>query len=186
MKRILKVYIFFILMQILCLTHAEAKELLGKKFEDSIQINQTPFVLKGIGLKTYLKVKVFVAGFYVGEQFQKDNPQGNIPKRLEIAYFYPVPARKLAVETRRRIQLNTTAEEYNAIKKRVDKMDRYFVNLKPGDRYALTYIPEVGTTFSYNGNAVGVIEGADFAKALFAVWIGEKPISQELKNIFLK
>ncbi len=185
-KFLFKIILVSFLVQSIHVIPAQAKELLGKKFDDALTFEQTPFVLKGVGLRTYLKVKVFVAGFYVGKGFEKTNPQEDVPKRLEIAYFYPIPARKLAFETRRRIQLNSTPEEYKNIKSRVDEMDKHFVNLKPGDRYALTYIPGVGTTFSYNGTVVGTIKGADFAKGLFAVWMGEKPISEELKKIFLK
>lgn len=164
---------------------AETAELYGKKFGDKIEIYNTIFALKGLGFNSYLFVKVFVAGFYVEENSKNQDALKDIPKRLEVAYFYKIPGSKLAAETSRRIKLNTNQREFNQIKDRVNKMNSYFVDLKPGDRYALTYIPLEGTYFTYNEKLVGKIEGKDFAKALFAVWIGTQPISQSLKESLL-
>ncbi len=163
----------------------EAEELHGKTFNEKIELHNTLFALKGLGVKSYLFVKVFVAGFYVEENFKTQDALEDVPKRLEVAYFYKIPGARLAVETSRRIKLNTNQQEFNQIKDRVNKMNSYFVDLNPGDRYALTYIPNQGTYFTYNEKLIGKIEGNDFAKALFAVWIGKNPISQSLKESLL-
>ncbi len=160
---------------------AEAEKKLGQEFAQRLEAANTRFVLQGLGAKSYLLIKVLVAGFYLGEGFLLSPADADVPKRIEVAYFYPVPGRKLAVETRKRIILNTSREEFRGIQDRVDQMDAYFVDLRPGDRYALTYVPGQGTQFSYNQQQVGVIPGYDFAKALFAVWIGDKPLSPQLK-----
>jgi Chalcone isomerase-like len=163
----------------------EAAELHGKTFNDRIELHNTIFALTGLGVKSYLLVKVFVAGFYVEENSKNQDVLDDVPKRLEVAYFYKIPGAKLAFETRRRITLNTSQQEFNQIKDRVHLMNSYFVDLSPGDRYVLTYIPDQGTYFTYNERLLGKIEGKDFAKALFSVWIGKEPISQSLKQSLL-
>ncbi len=163
----------------------EAAVLNGKTFNDRIELHNTVFKLKGLGVKSYVFVKVFVAGFYVEENFKEYDVLEDGPKRLEVAYFYKIPGAKLAVETSRRIKLNTNQQEFNQIKDRVHMMNSYFVDLNPGDRYALTYIPNQGTYFTYNEKLIGKIEGKDFAKALFAVWIGKEPINHSLKESLL-
>ena len=173
---------------ILCaglISSASAAELYGKKFKDKFEVKSTAFELKGLGLKTYFMIRVFVAGLYLGEGVKTTDALKDVPKRLEVAYFIKIPGKKLAVETRRRIKLNTTPEEYKKIKNRVDVMDGFFVDLKAGDRYILTYVPSVGTSFSYNDKTVGTIKGADFARALFAIWLGQNPISPALKDKLL-
>ena len=164
---------------------SEAAERYGKKFQEKIEEHHTILTLKGLGVKSYFFIKIFVAGFYTSESSSTADLLNDVPKKLEVAYFYNIPGAKLAIETRRRIILNTTAQEFNQIKDRVNVMDSYFVDLRPGDRYVLTYIPKEGTTFTYNGKVTGTIKGADFAKALFAVWIGKEPIDQTLKNNLL-
>jgi hypothetical protein len=57
--------------------------------------------------------------------------------------------------------------------------------VQPGNRYSLTYIPGKGTELALNGVPQGVIEGADFAAAVFSMWLGPKPISESLKKDLL-
>ncbi len=163
----------------------EAAVLEGQPFKDRIELGHTIFTLKGSGVKSYLFVKVFVAGFYVEENIKTQEALDDCPKRLEVAYFYKIPGTQLAIETSRRIKLNTNPQEFDQIKDRVHMMNSYFVDLNPGDRYALTYIPNQGTYFNYNEKLIGKIEGKDFARALFAVWIGKNPISRSLKESLL-
>jgi hypothetical protein len=49
----------------------------------------------------------------------------------------------------------------------------------------LTYIPGKGTELALNGESKGVVEGDDFAAALFSIWLGSKPISESLKKELL-
>lgn len=162
-----------------------SKDLGGQSFADKLEFQGKAFELRGVGLEKRLFIKVFVAGFYTGDKFLTDEPLSDIPKRIEVAYLYPIPGRKLAVETRKNIILNTTPEEFEKIKSRVDFMDSLYVDLKPSDRYALSYLPGEGTYFTYNGEVMGMIEGHDFAAALFSVWIGKKPVSSFLKKNLL-
>lgn len=166
-------------------TPAWPEELAGQNFPAAVTFQGQPLALKGTGIKTHFFIKVLVAGFYT----EKDAAEGAIldesAKRIEVAYFYPVPGKKLARETRERIRQNTTAQEYAKIEARINTMDDYFVDLRPGDRYVLTYVPAMGTFFTYNGKEQGLIEGRDFARALFSVWIGERPLSETLKTQLL-
>jgi hypothetical protein len=58
-------------------------------------------------------------------------------------------------------------------------------DVKPGDRYALTYVPGVGTELALNGTRLGTVAGADFAAAVFAIWLGPKAIDDSLKTQLL-
>jgi hypothetical protein len=73
-----------------------------------------------------------------------------------------------------------------SLRDRLDRIDRAYQDVRPGDRYALTYVPGRGTELSYNGKPLTVIEGADFAAAYFSIWLGEKPIDDGLKNELLR
>ena len=58
------------------------------------------------------------------------------------------------------------------LQSRIDNLAALYRDVKPGDRYALTYIPDEGTTLSLNGETLGSIPGDDFARAVFAIWLG--------------
>jgi hypothetical protein len=61
-----------------------------------------------------------------------------------------------------------------------------YQDVKPEDRYAITYQPDHGTELSLNGTVLGVIEGADFARALFSIWLGPEPVSKSLKSVLVR
>lgn len=53
------------------------------------------------------------------------------------------------------------------------------------DRYSLTYEVGRGTELALNGTPKGVIGGADFAAAMFSIWIGPHPLNESLRSALL-
>ena len=54
--------------------------------------------------------------------------------------------------------------------------------LNPGTSYTLAYEPGVGTTMYRNAEVAVVVEGLEFKKALFGIWLGDKPVQANLKK----
>ena len=146
-----------------------AAQISGVWFNENYLDHGINMSLQGTGLKSLLFFKAFAAGFYRGQGSDTDI-LGDYPKRIEVEYFVSIPGRKLN---------NFTID---AMKDEIKLMAKYFVDLKPGDRFSLTYIPSVGTKFAHNNHLVGIIKGQEFAKALFSVWIGKKPFDNHLKE----
>lgn len=173
-----------ILLFIICLSvtlNASATEVAGVTFNKTYIDQNTTMSLQGAGLKTMFLFKAFAAGFYKGEGDDTDL-LGNYPKRIEAEYFVNIPGAKLNDFTIETMKKNISASDLASLEDEIKQMSQYFVDLKPGDRFSLTYIPAIGTQFAYNGQLVGTIKGNDFAKALFAVWIGKKPFDRHLKE----
>lgn len=177
--------IFVALLYVLTLSfNANADNILGVNFEKVYSDEGISMNLQGTGLKTMVFFKAFAAGYYKNDQeIQED--LGEFSKRIEVEYFVKIPGKKLNNFTIDIMKDNITKEEFNAISNEIDLMGKYFVDLKPGDRFSLTYIPGVGTKFAHNNKVTGVIKGNAFAKALFSVWIGEKPFDSSLKEKIL-
>ena len=76
--------------------------------------------------------------------------------------------------------------ELERLRGRLERLNAAYRDVKPGDRYALTYLPGRGTELSLNGSPLTVIEGADFAAAYFGIWLGRRPIDEKLKRELLK
>ncbi len=49
----------------------------------------------------------------------------------------------------------------------------------------MTYVRGRDTSVSIKGAEKGVVEGKDFADALFSVWLGGNPVQEDLKNALL-
>lgn len=80
---------------------------------------------------------------------------------------------------------NVDATTLDGLRTRQAQFAALFVDVRPGDRYALTCLPGGGTEPSLNGHALGTIPGADFAAALFAIWLGAQPLDGDLKRALL-
>ena len=65
----------------------------------------------------------------------------------------------------------------------VDLPDEYEVrDFTTGDELIFDYIPGKGTIFTIKGEVKGIIPGKDFMEALFSIYIGKNPASEQLKN----
>ena len=56
-----------------------------------------------------------------------------------------------------------------------------FTDAKKGEIIILDYAPENGTKVIIAGVEKGVIPGKDFNDAMLSIWLGDKPVSKDLK-----
>jgi len=161
---------------------ARSAEIEGVQFADQHQLDGELLNLNGVGLLRYrVLFKGYVAALYLGEQATAQQVLGDIPRRLELEYFWSIPAEAFAQATREGISRNVDAPTLERLEPRIERLNALYQDVAPGDRYAITYLPGIGTELSLNGESKGIIEGADFARALFSIWLGEEPIDEALR-----
>jgi Chalcone isomerase-like len=160
-----------------------AAEIDGVTFPDSYRMGSTTMSLNGTGLAKFLyTIKVYAGALYLGAGATGETVLTDVPKRLELAYLRSVEAKDIIRASEKNLADNVPQSTIGALRSRIDRMHRLYENVGAGDRYALTYLPGVGTELTLNGQRKGVIEGADFAAAYFAIWLGPDPINQPLKD----
>lgn len=130
--------------------------------------------------------KGYVAALYLEEGATPESVLSDIPKRLELEYFRSIKGPDFGKAADEVLAENFPEEVIAPLRGRLDRINRFYRDVKPGDRYALTYLPRRGTELSYNGTQLVLIEGADFASAYFAIWLGRNPIDQSLKDQLIK
>ena len=163
-----------------------ALEIEGVTFAPSLQVDDHHLVLNSAGLLRYrLVIKAYVAALYLDDEAAPGDALGDVAKRLEAEYFWAIAGRDFGPATLEGMRRNVDAATLEALRPRLAQFATLFVDVRPGDRYALTYLPGVGTELSLNGRALGTIPGADFAAALFAIWIGPQPLDRDLKRALL-
>jgi hypothetical protein len=154
----------------------------GVTFADRYQAGTTALTLNNVGLLRYRVIfKGYVAALYLGDGVRPEEVLADVPKRLELEYFWSIAGADFGKAAEKILADNFSAAQLDAFRSRLDRLNTWYENVKPGDRYALTYLPGVGTELALNGRAKGVIEGADFAAAYFAIWLGAKPLDASLK-----
>ncbi|HPW86270.1 MAG TPA: chalcone isomerase family protein [Chitinophagales bacterium] len=57
--------------------------------------------------------------------------------------------------------------------------------IKEGDIFTLNYVPGTGLKAYKNGKLLSTIEGEDFKKALFGIWLSDNPVDAGLKTALL-
>jgi hypothetical protein len=174
----------------LSLHAARAAEIEGVRFVDRLSVSDEELRLHGTGLLRYrVFIKGYVAALYLAESFggeaKPTTVLGDAPRRLEIEYFWAIPADKFAEITVEGISRNTDRETFESLRDRIDQLNAMYEDVEPGDRYALTYLPGVGTELARNGRRLGVVEGADFSSALFAIWLGDRALDDSLRKQLL-
>jgi hypothetical protein len=155
----------------------------GVHFADQVTVRDRALPLLGTARLIYKWVfKGYVAAFYLEPGARPDRVLDDVAKRLEIEYFWKIGAADFARATDAGIAKNSPREVVTRLRSRIDRLNALYADVKPGDRYALTYLPGVGTELALNGAPRGTVPGADFATALFGIWLGAYPLDADLKR----
>lgn len=136
-------------------------------------------------LKVGYLFKVYEAGLYVGEAHAASAALDDVAKRLDITYLRDIRAADIVEIGNETLARQVPAEQRAALQERLDTINRWYVDVKAGDRYTLTYVPGHGSELALNGNRLGVIEGADFAAAYFGIWLDPRTKYRDFRNALL-
>jgi hypothetical protein len=164
------------------------RQVAGVRLLEKIHVGDKTLALNGAGLRTrtILKVKVYVAGLYL-EQPTRSAAQvisSDTVKRVELTFLRDLDRSQITDAIREGFERNSKAE-MSGLRARLDQLQKMIPDVKEGDRLLITYSPGQGTAISAKGVEKGVIEGKDFAGALFSVWLGRDPVDADLKNALL-
>jgi hypothetical protein len=164
---------------------ARAAEIEGVRFEPTREVMGVRLELHDAALLRYLVFDVYVAALYLGEGLDPERLLDDVPRRLEIEYLYGFSQKQLADATRDGIARNVGDEQAAALAAPIARLSALYRDVQPGDRYALSYVPGAGTELSLNGESLGVVPGTGFSRALFSIWFGDAPFSEDLKRDLL-
>ena len=157
-------------------------EIEGVHFDNKYETAGIRMKIQGTGLFRYLGfIKAYVGALYLEEGSSAEDVLSDKPKRLEVEYFHSLKGEDFGITTNKVISENTDPLTLEKIRPQIDYHNSLYEDVQPGDRYSLTYIPGRGTELALNGKTKGVIKGADFASALFSMWLGQFPMNKAFK-----
>ena len=161
-------------------------EIKGVHFPEMYPVDGDELHLKGVAvLKWAMLVNVYAGGFYLPAQVSGSAWSGDLPKRLELAYFREITAQEFTDSSISLLRTNLSADVYQTIESRLLEFCALFQDVGPGDRYSLTYHPDRGTELRLNNQLLGGVPGLDFAVAYFGIWLGPTPISGSFRDKLL-
>ena len=167
-----------------------AREIADVKLSEQISVEgvEKELVLNGAGIRYKFFFKIYVGALYLPEKQKSANKilKGARANRIVMHFLYDeVEKKKLVNAWIEGFEDNIESEKLSALKDRLDKFNEMFSNLHQGDVVLLDYIPQQGTRVTIKGENKGLIEGKDFNRALLSVWLGEDPVTEELKDAML-
>ena len=175
---------------VFALTGVRAAEVGGVKLDDRLRLapGGPELVLNGAGIRTRMIFKVYVAGLYLTEKRAEAGGVMSLPgpKRVAMTMLRELSAQQLSEALAEGIRNNSTAAEQETLKSRIDELLAIMNALgeaKKGDAITLDFLPESGTRVVVNGQPRGKpIAGDDFYRALLRIWLGDKPVDDDLKK----
>ena len=160
-----------------------AAEVAGVTMADSVRVGSTSLVLNGMGLRTKIVVRVYVAGLYLSRKSDDADAivKADAPKRLVMHFVRDVSKSQITDAFKESFNDNA-GEVRKAEGANIEKFLAAMEAVKDGDEMTFTYIPDSGTTFAINGKDKLMLPGLGFSQALFSVWLGPKPPTSGLKK----
>jgi len=163
-----------------------AAEIEGVQFAERYQRDDVTLALHCVGLLRYkVLFKGYVAGLYLDAGVAAEEALADVPKRLELSYFWAIKGSDFGKAGDEILARNVDPDTLARLRPRLEQMNALYETVKPGDRYALTYVPGIGTELALNGRSKGIIPGADFAAAYFRIWLGDQSIDTALRDQLL-
>jgi len=164
---------------------AGAATVKGVSFPDMVALGNRECRLNGVGVRTKFVVTVYLGALYLATPTREAAAAiaADEPKRTVMHFVHSkVEAVKIRDAWSEGFSANSGAA-LPALAERLERFSKWFdEDLLAGEQIVLTYLPGQGTEVSVKGRIRGVIEGADFMKALWSVWLGEKPVDGGLKK----
>jgi hypothetical protein len=163
----------------------QAAEIESTRFSKTYVADGKILRLTGAGLLRYWGFKAYTGALYLEEGAPVDEVLSDRAKRIELEYFRAIKGDDFGPATHASIAKNVDAATYKRLRPQIEYHNSLYEDVQPGDRYSLTYIPGRGTELALNGEPKGIIEGSEFAAAVFSIWLGPKPINNSFKDQIL-
>lgn len=170
---------------------AQALEVNGVKYDETIELAGSPLALNGAGVRYKAIFEVYTAGLYLGKRAKSEAEIVKLAgaKRLSLTMLRDIDAEELGLLFIKGIKSNTSNDEYGKIVGNVLRMSQVFSDfkrLKKGEVITLDWVPDRGTVIHVRGTSAGEpFPGNEFYVAILRIWLGQEPADWRLKEQLL-
>lgn len=181
----------FLLALLLACMPLQAAEVAGVKIDEAVRVAGTDLKLNGAGLRSRAFFKVYAMGLYLQD---KQSAAAAVlaaagPKRVHIRMLRDVDADDFSKALEDGIKDNHSEADAKALAPRIALLTGIMNEIKQaksGLAIDLDWIPGAGTQVSVGAQPRGKpIAGEDFYRSLLRIWLGEQPVSGDLKKSLL-
>ena len=178
--------IAFFLLVVFFSTTAKAVDVAGVQVNEKTKVGEAELALTGAGLRKKLFFQVYVIGLYVADPKADPLAQPGA-KRVAIQMLRDVDAEDFIEALTLGLRENTTEAELQALAPQVKELSDVIVAIKEAKKGMQIFLDWSGALqVVIDGKAAGrPILGEDFYRALLKIWIGNRPVQDNLKKALL-
>lgn len=167
---------------------ASAADIGGIAVDDKAAVGGQELVLNGGGVRKRVVFKVYVASLYLPQKTtEAAGVLAQAPRRIRLDLLRSLSADTFIEALHDGLRANNSAAEMEAIKPGTDQLAaimKSFGQVKEKDIVTLDFFGDA-THVGLNGEAKGAIPGEAFNQALTRIWLGAKPVQDDLKKAML-
>lgn len=148
---------------------SSAAEVGGVSVPDTITASTESLVLNGAGIRKKFGFKVYIGALYLKEKTGDAQKIINAdePMVITMTWKRSVPIKKINVSYEDGFKYT----DYDSKQQDVEKFLATTMDAEKKDVWQYTYLPGKGVDITFNGKTAKNIEGLNFKKALFAIWL---------------
>ena len=161
----------------------------GVKIPRTIKFQNKTISLNGAGSRSKMWVEVYIQALYLSQLSQ--DPVAIIENDSEMAIRIQITSALVSSGKLTRA-LNTgfeksAGENLASLRPRIETFKSFLSDeITEKDVFSLIYSPSDTSVWIYKNDVLkGKIPGFDFKKALFGIWLSDKPVDEDLKKSLL-
>lgn len=182
-------YLVAVLLVFSAIGPALAQEVAEPKTGTKFVVKDGDTSLLGVGLrtKTIAKVKVYAIGLYVADSaltgplkgkagsadLYRELVNGDFEKKAVLKFVRDVSTSQIQ---------DAFHESLQGAGNQTERWIAYFNEVRSGQEVVIVWAPGVGLETKVAGADKPVINDKAFASAVFAIWLGDKPIQEDIKR----
>ena len=170
---------------------ASAVEVAGVRFADQTKVGNGELLVNGAGLRKKVFFQIYAMALYLPEKSGDSEAvlAGKGGKRIAITLLRDLTAQQFVEALQEGMANNHSEAEMAGLKDRLKQFSDLMLAIgeaKTGTSILIDWLPASGTRLTVNGQAQGKdIAGEDFYRALLRIWLGNKPVQDDLKQALL-
>lgn len=158
----------------------------GVTVEKQLTVQGQDLMLNGAGMREKLWFDLYVGALYLESKNTDGRALVKADKPMAIVLDITdelVTQDKMITAVEDGFDESCNSKERKAIKKEIQQFIGFFSDkIVKGDNFVIAYMPGKGTMVSKNGKDLGTIQGMDFKKGLFGIWLGPDSVDDDLKE----
>ncbi|MFD1095738.1 chalcone isomerase family protein [Salegentibacter chungangensis] len=167
---------------------AQTTEVAGVQLPNSVNFGETTLSLNGAGVREKFWMDMYAGGLYLdSKSSDADAIMGaNKPMAIKLHIVSKLITSKKMMDAVNEGFENSTNGNTAAISTEIKKFISFFEEqINKDDVFDIVYLPAKGVVVYKNGKEQGTINGMEFKKALFGIWLSDKPADDDLKEAML-